>query len=239
MNAREMHYDFKQKLNKIDSQKYRNLLVPEIDWKLNEAQEVFVKAIAEPRYRSQLGFEINQRTIDDIRTLVINQKPADYINAVQYDESSFTASLPGNYWFHVRSSVIATKGVCASIRLNTRVVQHDDEAELSPFDRSSFEWRMANIRFMSEGILMFTDKTFTINKLALSYIKRPRMIYNAADYVGGTYNLLDGTTLTGMQSSELPEGVHRELVDLAVLITAGDLALPDYQLKEKKTQLTA
>ena len=61
MNAREMHYDFKQKLNKIDSQKYRNLLVPEIDWKLNEAQEVFVKIIAEPRLRSQLGFEINQR----------------------------------------------------------------------------------------------------------------------------------------------------------------------------------
>jgi hypothetical protein len=39
MTAREMHYDFKQKLNKIDSQKHRNLKVPEIDWKLNEAQE--------------------------------------------------------------------------------------------------------------------------------------------------------------------------------------------------------
>ena len=52
------------KILKIDSQKYRNLIVPEIDWKLNEAQEAFVKIIAEPRLKSQLGFEINQRTID-------------------------------------------------------------------------------------------------------------------------------------------------------------------------------
>ena len=40
MNIREMHYDFKKKFNKIDSQKNRNLLVPEIDWSLNEAVNI-------------------------------------------------------------------------------------------------------------------------------------------------------------------------------------------------------
>ena len=49
MNVRGMHYDVKQKLNKVDSQQYRNLRVPEIDWKLNEAYEIFVKSVAEPR----------------------------------------------------------------------------------------------------------------------------------------------------------------------------------------------
>ena len=38
MNISEMHYDFKKKLNKVDSEQNRNLLVPEIDWALNEAQ---------------------------------------------------------------------------------------------------------------------------------------------------------------------------------------------------------
>ena len=88
MNAREMHYDFKQKLNKIDSQKYRDLIVPEIDWKLNEAQEVFVKVIAQPRLQSQLGFEINQRTINDIRTIVIDQKPVDGIVCFQPEKAN-------------------------------------------------------------------------------------------------------------------------------------------------------
>ena len=68
MNAREMHYDFKQKLNKIDSQKYRDLIVPEIDWKLNEAQEVFVKVIEEMnRQKTELN-KIYHPEINDLIT---------------------------------------------------------------------------------------------------------------------------------------------------------------------------
>lgn len=238
MTSREMHYDFKQKLNKIDSQKYRNLLVPEIDWKLNEAQEIFVKAIAQPRLANQIGFEVNQRTINDIRTIVIDQKPADGIVPTVFDESSFIAILPEDYWFLAKATVLATKGTCVDVTLKTREVQHDDEHELSPFDRSSFEWRISNIRFNKDGIRIFTDSTYTINKILLEYLKEPRMIHNAADFQGGTYNTLDGTALTGTQDCELPKMVHKEIVDLAVLITAGDLSLPDYAIKQRKVQLT-
>lgn len=239
MNAREMHYDFKQKLNKIDSQKNRNLYVPEIDWKLNEAQEVFVKIIAQPRLRSQLGFEINQRTIDDIRSIVINQTPqqANCITPVVFDDSSFTALLPNEYWFYISGKAYAVKGDCPERRISLREIQHDDEAELSPFDRSSFEWKISNIRFTDKGIRIFTDGTYTINKVCVDYIKKPRRIHNAQDYQGGTYTTLDGATLTGTQSCELPEMVHREIVDLAVLITAGDLSLPDFSFKQHKVQL--
>ena len=240
MNAREMHYDFKQKLNKIDSQKYRNLLVPEIDWKLNEAQEVFVKIIAEPRLRSQLGFEINQRTIDDIRTIVVNQTQAkgNCIKPTVYNESSFIAQLPQEYWFYVSSKAYGTKDTCKNVELATKVRQHDDEHELSPFDKSSFEWREVNLRFINEGIRIFTDSTFTVDWLCINYIKKPRRIHNAQDFQGGQYKLLDGTLLTGSQDCELPEMVHREIVDLAVLITAGDLSLPDFQLKQNKINLS-
>ena len=74
MTISEMHYDFKKKLNKVDSEQNRNLLVPEIDWALNEAQELFIKMVAEPRQRSFLGFEKSQRTIDDIRTIVESEQ---------------------------------------------------------------------------------------------------------------------------------------------------------------------
>ena len=72
MTIKDMHYDFKKKLNKVDSQQYRNLLIPEIDWALNEAQNVFVDIVSEPRLRTNLGFEKSQKNIDDIRTLVIS-----------------------------------------------------------------------------------------------------------------------------------------------------------------------
>lgn len=238
MNAREMHYDFKQKLNKIDSQQYRNLKVPEIDRKLNEAQEIFVKIIAEPRFKSQLGFEVNQRTIDDIRTLVINQPFSGGITPTVFDNSSFLITLPDNYMYHVASKIYATKETCENKLLKANQVEHDDENEESPFNKSSFEWRWSNFRFISEGIRAFTDGTFTLTKYCLEYIKRPRIIHNAQDWIGGTYTLLDGTVLTGTQSCELPVATHGEIVDLAVLITAGDLEIPGYSFKQAKTKLT-
>lgn len=239
MTVREMHYDFKQKLNKLDSQKYRNLLVPQIDWKLNEAYEIFVKTIAQPRLKNQLGFEVNQRTIDDIRTIVVDQKPADYITPTVYDETSFIVALPSDYWFLAKIKIIASKGKCSSVVLYDSVnVQHNDETESSSFDKSSFEWRTSNYRFNNEGIRVFTDGTYTIDKVGLEYLKRPRPIYNATDWEGGSYTGLDGVTYTGSQDCELPPGTHREIVDLAVMITANDLNLPTYNYKKDKVKTT-
>lgn len=239
MTSRAMHYDFKQKLNKIDSQQYRDLVVPEIDWKLNEAQEVLIKMIAIPREIQVPGFESTQRTIDDIRTIVVNQKPSEYLVPVLFDSTSYIVELPLNYWLYARSRAFATKGTnCVDQKMKVVQIQHDDEDDLSPFDRSSFEWRTVNARFNKDGLRLFTDGTFSITKLGLDYIKKPKTIHNAQDYLAGTYQTLDGIALTGSQDSELPEPLHREIVDLAVLITAGDLSLPDYQLKVNKLKLT-
>jgi hypothetical protein len=234
MTAREMHYDFKQKFNKIDSNQNRDLLVPEIDWQLNEAQEVFVKMIAQPRLKSQLGFEINQRTIDDIRTIVVDQKFDQGIVPTVYDDSSFISGLPSDYWFLTKAQVYATKGNCSNLKMRrVKIQQHDDDHEESPFTRSSFEWRTVNVRFNKEGLRVFTDKTFTITKVCFEYIKKPRRIHNAEDFDGGTY---DG--LTGTQSCELPEGVHKEIVDIAVMLATLNINSPEYQTKKEKATIT-
>lgn len=226
MTIKEMHYDFKKKLNKIDSQQYKNLLVPEIDWVLNEAQELFVKMVAKPRMRSYLGFEINQRTIDDIRTLVVNNQCLDVSND--------TVTLPDDYWHYVRAEVEMSKGNCTGIKAKFHVRQHDDEFENSPFDKSSFEWRTVNGVFFENGIKLYTDGSFSNDRFCISYIKRPRYIHNAEDFRNGTYNLPSGTVLTGTVDSELPDHTHREIVDIAVLIATGEIQAPDYQTKQAK-----
>lgn len=237
MTIGEMHYDFKQKLNAIDSQKYRNLRVPEIDWKLNEAIEVLCISIAQPSYKVNipLGFEINQRTIDDIRTIVIDQKPTEYSNVTQFDDSSFIMTLPDNYWYLANLTVLATKGNCINVNLyNSKAVQHNDNHESSIFDKSSFEWRTSNYRFNKDGIRFFTDGTFIITKIGIEYLIKPKMVHNAKDFIGGTYNTIDGVPLTGSEDTDLPEQVHRDIVDIAVAITANDLSLPQYNYKKDK-----
>lgn len=236
MDIKGMQYDVKVKLNKVDSQQFRNLKIPEIDWALNEAQEVFIKLIAEPRQKNGFGFEVNQRSIDDIRTLVVNNLTP--LSATVFDDSSFLVSLPEDYMFFVSGYACLTKGECADIKARLLEKQHDDEHEESPFNSSSFEWREVNMRFFKEGIRIFTDKSFIVNSICeLNYIKKPVYIHNAADYIGGTYTLPDGTVLVGTQDCELPEHTHREIVDLAVLIISGQLQTPDYQIKQAKINL--
>jgi hypothetical protein len=144
----DMHYDFKLKFNKVDSQSYRNLRVPEIDWILNEAQELFVKMVAKPRMKNSLGFETSQRTIDDIRPLVI--KSTHTIGADNL------VTLPGDYWFYLRARVTMTKGACKNFPAVVRIQQHDDEFEEDSFSKSSFEWREVNGVFNNLGLQLFT-----------------------------------------------------------------------------------
>lgn len=239
MTARQMHYDFKQKLNALDSQKYRNLEVPEIDWKLNEAQELFVKMIAEPRLQSQLGFEVNQRTLDDIRLIVRDQRFNEGVVPVAFDtdKSSYIAALPSDYWFYAKTVVYAKKGTCEARMRKVKIMQHDDEHEESPFDRSSFEWRVVNVRFNKEGLRVFTDKTFEITKVCYEYLIQPKYIHNAQDFGDNGEYELEGTVLTGSQNCELPSGVHREIVDLAVFVATNDIPLPLYSLKKDKLNI--
>lgn len=224
-----MHYDFKMKLNKIDSQQYRNLLIPEIDWVLNEAQELFVKMVAEPRLRNHLGFEVNQRSIDDIRTIVVNEECLNVNDNV--------AALPQDYWHFLKGEVTMKKGKCEGVKGRFHVRQHDDEFENSPFDKSSFEWRAVNGIFYKDGVKFYTDGTFTVKQFCMSYLKKLKYIHNAEDFRNGEYKLPSGVLLSGYRDCELPDHTHREIVDIAVLLISGQLQIPDYQIKLSKLNL--
>ena len=231
MNIKEMHYDFKMKLNKLDSQQYKNLRIPEIDWVLNEAAELFVKMVAEPRLRSHLGFEKSQRNIDDIRTLVTDVEVA-FINDV--------ATLPTDYMYYLRGRVAMIKN-CTKLGI-LKIKQHDDEYEISPFDTSSFEWGEVNGVFKSGGIVIEDANDFTVTSLKLSYIKQIDYMHDAEDFPGGTYNTLSGVALggpgnPGTQDCILPNQTHREVIDIAVLLVTGQLQMPDYQVKLAKLSL--
>ena len=226
MTIEDMHADFKRKLNKLDSQQYRNLNIPEIDRILNEAQELFVKKITKPRGKSYMGFEINQRSTDDIKTLVVEGESLVVSGNLQVTSRTFP--LPDNYWYFVNATAIATKGECTKhIRVHIR--QHDDKFMDSPFDKSSFDWEEVNAVFNQDGILVFFDEDFDVRELKLTYIKRLSYIHNGKGYNETTgYKNADGTYVDGMvdnditpttaftRNSELPSHTHNEIVDIAV-----------------------
>lgn len=238
MTVQEMHYDFKMKLNKIDSEQYRNLRVPEIDWLLNEAQEFFIKSVAFPRVPNHLGFETSQRTIDDIRTIVVDNKQLekDLINS---EDKQKVFVLPTDYMFYISAKVTVSKTQCGLKEVRLLIKQHDDKFEESPFDNSSFEWGDINATFDSKGLRVYSDGTFDVENVKLNYIKEPAYIHNASDFKpeGQYKSLKTGLILTGRQNCELPNQTHREIVDIAVMLASSNLDMQNIQIKQGKLNL--
>lgn len=228
-----MHYDFKKKLNKVDSQQYKNLLIPEIDWVLNEAQSLFIDMIAQPRLHQHLGFERSQKNIDDIRTVVVEDS---CLSVVSSNSVSTLFALPEDYRYYIKGEVKMSKEPCGDSVGRLHIQRQGDEFEEHSFYDSSYEWRHVNGEFVGGGLRAY-HKDFTIVDLCINYIKNPLYIHNADNFRNGTYNLPSGETLIGTQNSELPSHTHREVVDLAVLITTGEIQAPDFQQKFTKIQL--
>ena len=231
MQVEDMIYEFKAQLNALDSNKYRGLQIPEIDWALNRAQALLVTSISNPRMFVGTAFDLTQRSIDDLRTIV---KEIEITPTV--DGDNYIVSLPSDYLHYILSYSDCLKGVC-SRRIRNYKVQANNLHEESPFSQSSFEWEEINSRLVKDGLKLYTDGSFSIYNVVFEYIGKPAYIHDAKDFEDGTYVLPSGVTLTGKQDCELPESIHRTLVTLAVLLTTGDINPQEYDIKLQNFRL--
>lgn len=211
MSIEEMAYDVKVKLNKLDSNAFRNLIIPEIDWRLNEALNIYINnAIASKR--PNLGLEINERITGDISPLLVSTTVV----------TTGLVPLPSDYRNFVKADATVNKG-CT---LNNRVwiVQHEDLSDADYFSKPSFEWEEANGVFNTDGLLVKADGT--IGSVTLYYIKKHPYIHNAEGYSPTGYYLPSGLLLQGKQDCILNENCHREIVDIVVAMVTAELGLP-------------
>lgn len=203
MTIQEMHYEFKRRYERLDSQQRRRLLRQEIDLALNNAQLVFVKRIHSKQLQ---GISAGQRDLSDIRTLII----PDQSQPISED----TVAFADDHMYFRRAIVRASKEACESEKsFRVYVEQHDDLHEENIFSQSSFEWEEINAELVNSGLKLYPSD-FTVDECFITYIKTPRRMYLATQ----PYRLPSGTLLSGTQDCELPEHVHTEVVDLAVTL---------------------
>jgi len=230
MTIEGMHYDFLDRFNEAASNKYRGLEIPEIDWRLNQAQTLCIRMLAQPRMARQAGFEASQRAVDDFSTIVVNQK--DGQPASVFDDNSYVTSFPQDYYFGVSCYADVEKKGCGVKKARCYPAQHDDLHEENAFTKSSYEWGEVNTRPFEGGLRIFTDGTFSVKRACFNYVREPKYMHYAQGYQDGTYRLPDGTPLTGKQDCELPESSHPLIVSLAVALATGDMRLEDYAVRK-------
>lgn len=228
MNIQEMHYDFKMKFNKLDSQGLRNLSVPEIDWLLNEAILMFVKQRFGMNNNTKSGFENTEKRIQDLKELIVKPPESPPLTPLLVPNS------PGQYYidfsllnepllFLIRSYSDARGNKCSTF-CNNIIVQHDDLNDIlkHPFYKPSIEWGEIIAVLGNNGendrgrMYLYTNNEFTINSVFVEYVKYPKKVA-APSLFGGQYYLPDGTTLiTADENCELSAHTHSEIVDIAV-----------------------
>lgn len=181
---------------------------------LNEAIRVFV----EERFRQ---FEQSQRITDDIRTLVVEELaittshtvptfttnylidridfPIDYLYLLNHSSELFVANS-GNFDYTVTANKrVPNAGYTdySTVKKRNKVAQHDDIHIMlrDPFNRTTSEFPLSTVS--DDGINVYTDLTFIVDQVIISYLKRPAEVSDLVD-------------------SDLPVFIHRKIVEMAV-----------------------
>lgn len=240
MNINEMHYEFKLQANKLDSQKTRNVIPAQIDWLLNSASLIELQKRYTPYNGIQKGAEaIHKRTMD-LASLHIptHQEPPliptvvdDFYGNV-YSVNLSEATKPILYLTEAYATI--SKSGCGSRLVGMDEMQTADlgEALMQSHYKPSFKWRKVPFRVAYSGesdanphaIYVYTNDDFTVDDIRIGYYKYPAKVFFSG------YGSLDGVYASGdpQVDSDLPESIHRNIVNTAVQLFFANLQDKEY-----------
>lgn len=184
------------------------------EWWLNRGLEKFWKTRYSGMNAKQIGFEQNQKRIDDLRTLVKTQE----LTPVAVSKTEFSVDLPNDYVILLGDSVGILPSSDAAKQCwdkngNEYIVKYSDtlEATIETIDRQLsnslsehlLKYSSARPLKLIQGnkILLYTDGQYSIDKYKLTYLKRPEKI-NIHTNPFGEYE-------------DMPEHTHSEIVKIA------------------------
>jgi hypothetical protein len=209
--VQELVYEFKLSLNKMDRQD--NVLVPleDILVYLNQAQLSWIKTKVGENNIYKDGYEATRKRIDDLQTLKVDNQSLTLqeTNDVLYKGYKADLKQVPDYMFYVMSHTAASKQDC-NAGLTVDLIRQNDlstlyfDANFSP----SYEWRSTFATIGQDNIIVYTDGSFELEYVYLTYLRYPKSI----DSEG--YIKINGTDSVN-QDCELPYYAKSDILDLA------------------------
>ena len=212
----ELIYEFKLNLNKMDRQDNVQVPLEDILVFLNQAQLSWVKSKVGENNIYKDGYEGTRKRIDDLQVLKVNdaslllQKTTD----VLYKGYKADLKTIPDYMMYIMSHVGARKEDCKA-GLTVDLIRQNDlstlyfDANFSP----SYEWRTTLATIGQDNIIVYTDDTFEIENLYLTYLRYPMPV----DSEG--YIKIDGLD-SSKQDCELPYYAKADILNLATKFAA-------------------
>lgn len=221
MTQREFQIEFERRLQLMDP----NLVIKEkltsdtIISFINEAIDKFYKTrYSGINFKAQ-GFEQTQKRIDDLRTLIKNNKYTEgSIN--KSDRNSYSIELPEDYVLLLGDTAgIQPSNLNECWETNERgeyIIKYTDtlESTIETLDRqlgnslSEHKLKYCQARplklIQDNNVILYTDGNYKISEYQITYLAKPSKI--------------DSSNITNLEYTDLPEHTHMEIVKMAIQI---------------------
>lgn len=243
-----MHFAYRLAIDRVNSFNSDDFTPAQIDWLLNLAQLIEVDKRYTPLNSSKQGLEVTQKRADDLSVLHVRspqEQPGltPTANGTILDNNIYECPISSFLYDYkdltgLRADI--TSGTCTK-QIGLTQVQEDDlnEALINAHTKPDFKWRTALFSISKDSnsagkpsIYIYAGD-FTVDKVYPSYIKLPRKVFfSGYDSLDGVYEAADPQI-----DSELPESIHRNIVDTAVELASAALQDPEYlQLARYKSE---
>ena len=216
IDIKDLLYDIDLKLNKIGSNEHQNIELENKIIALNDAQINIIKSKFDENNLYKMGLDSFQKRYNDLEMLIENDKKLSLqenslssLNKWDADLDKLTPEymlgIPGTEY------VLADKGDCKNNVLYVNLIKHGDIQQSlgNTNTQPSFEYQETIGTISDHKYEVYTDGTFTLKELHISYIRYPKKV----DFPG--YEHFDGSQSV-LQNSELPSYLKEEIVDIAV-----------------------
>jgi hypothetical protein len=206
----------KQRLNKLDSSDYDNIMPWQIIEAFNKGQSNWCRRNLVGTNVSKIGDEGNTRRIDDLQVLLTSK----VLNLSKKDLFYISGKLPNDYFMFKRISAKAKKECCDNRRMMIYLGQEGNVEELlRDFNKKpSFEWSETFATFFNNKIKIFTNNDFTVEEAELMYYRQPRKIQML-----GISDPYSGTVSLSEQICEFKDDMVELFIDECVKIISGDI----------------
>lgn len=228
MSIQEMHFEFKARSNRLDSNYYQDLPPYMIDSLLNNAVNYFMEHYA---YVNKLPYEVVQSRVDMLSNLVVGQPEQPLITPILVQDNVYEvnlSSLVKPYAHLVRAYADSSCGV---INIKPVPMEYLNRVLNDVLQKPSNSWKrlVGTIRKSSNSIspslYIYGENGITVDGVGIEFIKQPTKVfiggYNSIDYdncvqtngqnCNQYYNVANSPV-----DCEIVETFHSLIVDIAV-----------------------
>lgn len=234
MTVQEMVYQFRLRAQRVDTNSSPTLKTATIITFLNGGMNSLLKERYGTANKYQAALEGIQKRIDEWQRLIVPHEELTGTKVENTNRFEFSiADTKEKYLFLLRAAFAGTKGSCQSQKLvGILSVSNNLEADLdNPNANPNFEWRECLYRLAQNNIIAYSDSTFSIDTADIDYLRYPKPI----DIEG--YEHFDKSPSANVDC-ELPDFLHSEIIDQAVVEFELSLKHPGIESSMAKKQIT-